>query len=1181
MAIVGDAYVVVRAVTTGVEDDIARAFSGARSVGFDAGDESGTAFGRAFQSASTRGGGIFGSKFTKEADAARVKFNRLIRVGYSLGQVIVLLVGSIGALVTGLFLLSTAAGQTLPALIIIPSALTAIAQSAIALKLAFKGVGEAIKLGLKPTKEGADNAKKAIRDAQQGVQKAKESLARTETRQAEALSDAEERLTESKEELIDIEKEAAEAQKRVTQAYIDGKRALEELAFSAEDAALKQEGAGISLEKAREALARVQDLPPNSRARREAELQFKEAELAFRRATDTNKKLQAENEKAQLAGVEGTKEVVDAKQEEAAVKERLAKKQQDILREELMLARMVRDQAWELKDAQDAVRDAEERLADAVKNSNKQVNEYQQALAKLPKAAQEFVKFIVGLKPLFKELNEIAATEFFTPFTRGLKNLVSAGEETFKKIVGDTAGALGRAGESLLNFLATQRQLKNFELISDTNVFVIEKFGKILENLIGLFSELLIAADPLIRRFFTWVETLTRGWKETAEINRETGKLTETFNKAGDRLATFGAIFGAVFGGLKALAKPASDAIDTVLNGLKKSAEDFEKYAKGPENQAGLKKFFDDSAKNFLALGSLLNEVLKGFLLLGADPNLGIFLRALEPVVKEFTKAGIEAVKAGPAFAGFLTEFAKFVRLTTESGAIQLFFNILKDALGLLNKVFGSEIGSKILEFTGKFKAITLALGLIIIAVKFFGQAVAGSILFVIGKVQALLGIFGALAGKRPFDNVTKSSGLTRNELKKQLIVDAQKKTAMEAVGTAGQRAAVGIKATGTASAAAIVPIQKATVASRMKAGALSALGTAGTVAGRGLSAVGRGLAALGGPISIILLLLPLIVSNWGKIKEAIAKFIGWLKENWPMVLAILTGPIGLAILAIIKNWDTIMDFFKNLPAKLAELAGKLWDWIVDKFKVVVQLYITAWTAVFDFIRGLPAKLGEIAGKIWDWIVDKFKAAVQLYIAAWSAVFDFIRGLPGKLVEIGKKLWDWIGDKLSTAIEAVKSNFNNLVGWVKGLPGRIANAASNLWEGFKNSFKDALNYIINKWNAFKIEARFPPDFIVPFLRGKGFTLDTPNIPPLAQGGIVRPTPGGTLARIGEAGRPERIEPLDEDGLSKRDRAIIDMLSGGQGSGATINVYPSEGMDESELASLVSRQIAFQMRRGGI
>jgi hypothetical protein len=68
--------------------------------------------------------------------------------------------------------------------------------------------------------------------------------------------------------------------------------------------------------------------------------------------------------------------------------------------------------------------------------------------------------------------------------------------------------------------------------------------------------------------------------------------------------------------------------------------------------------------------------------------------------------------------------------------------------------------------------------------------------------------------------------------------------------------------------------------------------------------------------------------------------------------------------------------------------------------------------------------------------------------------------------------------------------------------------------------------------------------------------------------------------LAEAGRPERIEPLDPQGLSARDRAIINELSTpGQGTTVNITVNPSEGMDERELAAIVSRQIAFQLRRG--
>jgi hypothetical protein len=97
---------------------------------------------------------------------------------------------------------------------------------------------------------------------------------------------------------------------------------------------------------------------------------------------------------------------------------------------------------------------------------------------------------------------------------------------------------------------------------------------------------------------------------------------------------------------------------------------------------------------------------------------------------------------------------------------------------------------------------------------------------------------------------------------------------------------------------------------------------------------------------------------------------------------------------------------------------------------------------------------------------------------------------------------------------------------------------------------------------------------------KGGTQTKANgTPKLALGGTVYPSRGGTLVTVAEAGRPERIEPLDSNGLSDRDKALISQMGGGQGISIVVN--PAPGMDEKELATAVSRQLAFEMRKGTI
>jgi hypothetical protein len=95
---------------------------------------------------------------------------------------------------------------------------------------------------------------------------------------------------------------------------------------------------------------------------------------------------------------------------------------------------------------------------------------------------------------------------------------------------------------------------------------------------------------------------------------------------------------------------------------------------------------------------------------------------------------------------------------------------------------------------------------------------------------------------------------------------------------------------------------------------------------------------------------------------------------------------------------------------------------------------------------------------------------------------------------------------------------------------------------------------LNKIN-FKV-----PDW-VPGIGGKGFDVNLPTIPMLANGGIVS---GPTLAMIGEAG-PEAVVPLGR----------------GMGMGMNVSVYVSGSViTEKDLAVKVRNEIAQLMRRKG-
>jgi hypothetical protein len=290
-------------------------------------------------------------------------------------------------------------------------------------------------------------------------------------------------------------------------------------------------------------------------------------------------------------------------------------------------------------------------------------------------------------------------------------------------------------------------------------------------------------------------------------------------------------------------------------------------------------------------------------------------------------------------------------------------------------------------------------------------------------------------------------------------------------------------------------------------------------------------------------------------------------------VLALQSGMVGLAapILIAVAAIAAVIAVFVLAYQKseiLRDAIKDLVDGVMVALKEGWEKIKTALKDAMPFIDGIGDAfklLGDFLGK---YIVPFFKevlvGAINIAVEVIVKVIEIVGGLIGKVTSV----ISFFADMFTKAKE--------IFGKINGL------SIGDIFAGIKTGFKSAINFVIKKWNDLQLDLRLPKSvFGIPLgpLAGKGFTIDTPDIPLLARGGVVYPSTGGTLATLAEAGRPERVEPLDPDGLSKRDKAMIQLLAGNAGGGINITVNPSAGMDERELASLVSRQLAFQLRKG--
>jgi len=1109
MAVVGDAYVVVRAITNRVKPEIQEAFSGIDKVGEKAGNDAA----RGYQRGVNRGGGIklFSKAWFDDAERARVQFRRLAIAQNFLVTAIPGVLGAIGALGGGLLTLVGVLGNAAKGSIVLVSALGGLAQAAITAKLAFQGVGEAISAGRKAQEQSISNtrqqeaAARRLRDARLDLKRL------IEEEKPEVLAEARERAVRAEEAAaaalinsekaagayVDAQKETLDALEDLNDARDEARERIQQLRFEVEGGAISEKKARLEFEKARDSLQRVQDLPPNSRARQEAELAFAEAELNLRKAIDNNNDLKKAEEESTRAGVEGSQEVVAAKERianaqeaevdagrAAAIAARDAGRAQQEAAELAAAAAaggsVERDINRRIAAAREQVKLAEQAASDAASGG---FNAYQDALSKLSPEAQSFTEFILEQQEAFDGLRAAAGRRLFPQLESALTIIIGKFDE-LEPLIEETGDILGGLA---MDFAETFFQGENFERLKSVwgdNNGLLDDLGTTVINLAEGVLILLDNAEPLVTAFGDWAVNTSEAWKNTLLLKDGNGELAEEFDRLKGRIETITGIFGnykEAFGTIFDVINQPGGAGDQLLQYFEEGSQSFLDFIQAGEKDGSLNKFFTDITTNFTKVLDIFKNIGVGLLNLGASPGVGQFLDSINNIVLIFNDLSDElGAEDGPIakLGEFAEQFAELFVNLTESGALNAFFDGLIGFLDTVNAILSNEIVAAILRAVAPLAGFLLGLGLIGRSLKF---------LFKVGA-----GFF------KLFTTTFNKIGIVFRVIAKNL-------------GTKGL------------------------------------LGIFGKVFGF-IGRIALGIAKFAGPIGIIVTILLTVV------------------------------PL------IIKNWDKIREFFIGLGEKFKEVFGMIFEFFKEKFTEAFNAISTFFTEVFvPWLTSLPGKAADAAKAIFDWFGEKLKAAWDFIVNYFQTVIKFyFNDLPNAIAGFAGDVFGFLGDLIGTAWDNVSNFFaNTIFPFFQNLPQTLANAAGNVWDFLKDTFKNAINFVIDRWNAFKLDLRLPNSVfgipLPPGVAGAGVTIETPNIPRLAMGGIVQATRGGVAALIGEAGQNERIEPLDPSGLSKRDRAIIDRLSGG--AGTTINVYPSAGMDERELADLVSKRLAFQLRRG--
>lgn len=170
-------------------------------------------------------------------------------------------------------------------------------------------------------------------------------------------------------------------------------------------------------------------------------------------------------------------------------------------------------------------------------------------------------------------------------------------------------------------------------------------------------------------------------------------------------------------------------------------------------------------------------------------------------------------------------------------------------------------------------------------------------------------------------------------------------------------------------------------------------------------------------------------ISHWATvcfsgIESLAMSVINWIKQNWPLLVAILVGPIGIAALEIYKHWADI----------------------------------TAWTiGLWHSVVGIFTELGHDIESVWDncfnYITGSFSRFYAMEVAGWDQFWSNLKNTTSDATH-------WIGNTVETF-------WNNLIGNAKMAWTTMVSDISGAWDHVENAVAAPVRWIANNiWNKF-------------------------------------------------------------------------------------------------------------------
>lgn len=200
------------------------------------------------------------------------------------------------------------------------------------------------------------------------------------------------------------------------------------------------------------------------------------------------------------------------------------------------------------------------------------------------------------------------------------------------------------------------------------------------------------------------------------------------------------------------------------------------------------------------------------------------------------------------------------------------------------------------------------------------------------------------------------------------------------------------------------------------------------------------------------------ITKWWNNIYEDIKDFAGkaikWIEDNWPKILAVLTGPFGLFVAFLVTHKDEVI-------AKLKDLWENAKTAITEKLDAIKTVFTDKWNEIKTSVSQTVEKIIGTVVYWWDalkeWIKDYFSDKAESFLGAIKTGWNAVKDAVGAIVDTIKYV---VGTKFLEM-------FNTVVEWVTAIKIGVVEKFSELRDKAIEKFEELKKSASTVWNDIK------------------------------------------------------------------------------------------------------------------